>query len=210
VVLVRKYLVGLVVLAMLAAACGDDDAGTTSDGSSTTAVSIEQSRPVTITGTPLPRFPETGADSAVGMAMPELEGASFDGTPLAIRNDGRPKVLLFLTHWWQHCQSEVSDYTAAFEAEGIPEGVDVYSISTSPDPNQQNYPPSEWLEEAGWPISVLADSAGREAANAYGLTAFPFSVFVYSDGTIAARATGAIPFTGLMDAIDFLVANPTG
>jgi hypothetical protein len=88
--------------------------------------------------------------------------------------------------------------------------VDIYTISTSPDPNQQNYPPSEWLEDAGWPIVVLADSAAREAANAFGLTAFPFSVFVYADGTIAARATGAIPFTALMDAVDFLVANPTG
>jgi len=95
-------------------------------------------------------------------------------------------------------------------ASGLPEDVDIYSISTSPDPNQQNYPPSEWLENEGWPIPVLVDSEGRDATDAFGLTAFPFSVFVYSDGTIAARATGAIPFDGFMDAVDFLVENPTG
>lgn len=55
---------------------------------------------------------------------------------------------------------------------------------------------------------VLADSASREAASAFGLTAFPFSVFVYADGTIAARATGAIPYVSFMEAIDFLAANP--
>ena len=60
------------------------------------------------------------------------------------------------------------------------------------------------------PIPVMADSEGRLATNAYGLTAFPFSVFIYADGTIAARATGAIPYAGLLDAVDFLAVNPTG
>lgn len=93
----RKYLVALVALVMLASACGDD-AGTATTGSDTSAVTIQQTRPVTITGTVLPRFPD-GPDPAVGMTMPELEGASFDGTPMSITNDGRPKVLLILAHW---------------------------------------------------------------------------------------------------------------
>ena len=85
----RKYLVVLTAMALLAAACGDGGG----------ASGLEQSRPVAITGTPLPQFPDVGADPAVGMTMPELAGASFDGTPVTITNDGRPKVLLFLTHW---------------------------------------------------------------------------------------------------------------
>jgi hypothetical protein len=56
---------------------------------------------------------------------------------------------------------------------------------------------------------VLVDSEGRLAANAYGLTAFPYSVFIYADGTIAARATGAIPYVGFTDAVDFLRENAT-
>ncbi|MCJ7724917.1 MAG: hypothetical protein MUP76_00805 [Acidimicrobiia bacterium] len=88
--------------------------------------------------------------------------------------------------------------------------MDLYSISTSPDPNKQDYPPSEWLEGEDWPVPVLVDSQTREAATVFGLTAFPFSVFVYADGTIAARATGALPFTSFMEAVDFLAANPTG
>lgn len=87
--------------------------------------------------------------------------------------------------------------------------MDLYTISTSPDPNRQEYPPSDWLEDEDWPVVVLADSQGREAANAFGLTAFPFSVFVYADGTIAARAIGAIPYAGFMEAVAFLAANPT-
>jgi hypothetical protein len=48
------------------------------------------------------------------------------------------------------------------------------------------------------------------AANAYGLTAFPFSVFISADGTIAARATGAIPYAGFLDAVEFLENNAAG
>ena len=89
----KKPLIALAALAVLVASCGDDDAATTG------GPSIEQTRPVTISGAALPAFPESGPDPAVGMTMPELEGASFDGTPVTITNDGRPKVLLLLTHW---------------------------------------------------------------------------------------------------------------
>jgi hypothetical protein len=61
---------------------------------------MQQTADVTITGTALPPFPESeGADPAVGMAMPELQGESFDGSPVAITADGRAKVILVLAHW---------------------------------------------------------------------------------------------------------------
>lgn len=88
--------------------------------------------------------------------------------------------------------------------------MDLYTISTSPDPNRQEYPPSAWLSDAGWPVPVLADSEQREAADAYGLTAFPYTVFVYSDGTIAARVTGGLSYDSFIGAVEFLAENPTG
>ncbi len=54
---------------------------------------------VTVTGNDLPTAVDTGVDPAVGLAMPEVEGESFDGSPVAIRNDGRAKAIIFLTHW---------------------------------------------------------------------------------------------------------------
>lgn len=93
----KKYLVGLVALAMLAAACGEDASAGTTDGSG--SVTIEESRPVTINGAALPLLPDAGGDPAVGLPMPEVVGSSFDGSPVEIVNDGRPKVLLILAHW---------------------------------------------------------------------------------------------------------------
>jgi len=54
---------------------------------------------VAFSGTILPLSPEEGTDPAVGMPLPELIGQSFDGTPVSITNDGRPKVIFFLAHW---------------------------------------------------------------------------------------------------------------
>ena len=56
---------------------------------------------VSVTGDALPPVPTEAEnpDLAVGMTMPEVRGVSFDGETVAITNDGRPKVILFLTHW---------------------------------------------------------------------------------------------------------------
>ena len=71
-----------------------------STGGTEPAEGIVEAADVAIIGTSLPTYPAAGAaDDAVGMAMPELEGVSFDGTPVSIINDGRSKVLLFLAHW---------------------------------------------------------------------------------------------------------------
>ena len=55
--------------------------------------------PVEVTGSPIARLPEGGADPALGAPMPEVVGADFAGNTVSIVNDGRPKLLLFLAHW---------------------------------------------------------------------------------------------------------------
>ncbi len=54
---------------------------------------------VTVRGAGLPTFDATVVDGAVGLALPEIEGVDFEGDPVVITNDGRPKLLLNLAHW---------------------------------------------------------------------------------------------------------------
>ena len=71
-----------------------------SAGGDESAEGVQETAAVTITGDPLPQYPDgQAADPAVGLAMPELQGESFDGSPVSITNDGRVKVLIFLAHW---------------------------------------------------------------------------------------------------------------
>lgn len=144
-----------------------------------------------VTGAALPAFPVAGDDPAVGQPVPEVEGASFDGTPVGIKADGRPKLILFIAHWCPHCQREVPVVQSWIDANGMPEGVDLISVTTAIDPNQPNYPPDAWLAREHWQPPVIVD-ADRRIATDYGLTAFPYWVAVGADGTVASRLTGEL------------------
>jgi len=164
-----------------------------------TATGVEEARPVTVTGNPLPKF-EAGADAAVGQTIPELKGQSFDGSPVDIRNDGRAKLVLFVAHWCPHCQREVPLLTDYLKSNPLPSGVDLYTVSTNVTAKRPNYPPSAWLKKEGWTAKTLADSEGQDAADAFGLTAFPFFVAVDGSGKVVARTSGEITtgqFAGL-------------
>jgi len=59
---------------------------------------------VTVSGGSLPTLPE-GGDPAVGLPAPTLEGQDFEGRPMSIEADGRPKAIIFLPHWCPHCHT---------------------------------------------------------------------------------------------------------
>ena len=174
------------------------------NGSAATTAGIEETRAVSVTGDALPMFPESGEDSAIGQQIPAVEGQTFEGEDIAITSDGRPKMVLLLAHWCSVCQDEVPVVQEWIDATGMPEGVDLYSIATSTSEGQANYPPSEWLERADWSLPVLADSGRYEASDAFGLSAFPFFVFVNSDGTVARRLVGAQSAEQISEAISQL------
>jgi cytochrome c biogenesis protein CcmG, thiol:disulfide interchange protein DsbE len=179
---------GLVLVLALAAIVSS---GGSDDDKSTEG--LEQTRPVTSSGTPLPQLPQSGgADPAVGQTIPEATGQSFDGSPVAIRNDGRPKLILFVAHWCPHCQKEIPLLADWLKSNSLPNGVDLYTVSTAVDSKRPNYPPSAWLEKEGWKAPTLADSEDGKAADAYGLSAFPYFVAVDGAGKVVARTTGEI------------------
>jgi thiol-disulfide isomerase/thioredoxin len=144
-----------------------------------------------VAGVPLPPFVDGIVDPAVGQPLLEFDGADFDGNPVGIRADGRPKVLLFIAHWCPHCQREVPVVQDWIDANGMPAGVDLISVATSIDPSLPNYPPDAWLAREGWEVPVIVDGGGRIAAG-YGLTAFPYWVVIDADGKVAARLTGEL------------------
>jgi hypothetical protein len=74
----------------------------------------------------------------------------------------------------------------------LPNGVDLYTVSTSVSSSSPNYPPSAWLKREAWTAPVLADSDDKKAADAFGLPAFPYFVAVDGSGKVVARTTGEI------------------
>lgn len=182
--------VGLGVVVVLAGVV----AVTVSGGSTKpSTVGLEVTRPVEVLGAPLARMAAgTGADPAVGQVIPSLSGTTFDGQPIAIGPDGRPKLVVFVAHWCPHCQREVPILVDHLVDNRLPVGLDLVTVATGTDPNRPNYPPSSWLKSVGWTAPTMADSPEATAAVALGLSAYPYFVAVDSRGRVVARTSGEI------------------
>ncbi len=146
---------------------------------------------VTVDGQVLPTLESGGGgDPARGMQAPVISGEDESGNSVTIGGPGEARIVMFLAHWCSHCQREVprvADYLNNNEV-----SVQFQSIATGSDPVAVNYPPSVWLDLAGWPVETMYDDQATTAANAYGLSGFPFWVVLDGDGVVQARFSGEL------------------
>ena len=147
----------------------------------------------TVTGDLLPEFAGENDDNiALGLAAPIFSAPNENSEIVSLEKNGNAKALLFLAHWCGYCQKEVPVVQGFIDSAGVPAGVDVIAIATSIDRGRENYPPQKWLADEGWSETLLYD-LDREIGNAYGLSAFPYWVFLDKDLNVVARRTGNLP-----------------
>jgi cytochrome c biogenesis protein CcmG/thiol:disulfide interchange protein DsbE len=161
---------------------------------------VEQTRPVTVRGTPLPTYDSAAVqqggatDTAVGTEAPTIAGSGFDGAARSLAPTGTPQAIAFVAHWCPHCQREVPKLAAWVAQHGRPDGVDITIVATGTRSDQPNYPPSTWLADAGpRGVPVLADDDRYDALEAMGGPSFPYWVFLDGRGRLAGRWAGEFP-----------------
>lgn len=156
-----------------------------------TGSGTQQTQTVDVQGSSLPLFTQ-GADSEItAYCQPTVSGFNFQGEPVSITQDGKPKVIVFGAHWCPHCQREVpklAEYLNTHETNGV----DVYMVATGTSADRDNYPPSDWLTRVGWREPVIADDTKQTAATAFGLSGYPFFVVVDSSGHVVTRTSGEL------------------
>jgi cytochrome c biogenesis protein CcmG, thiol:disulfide interchange protein DsbE len=195
--------IGVAVIAVAAIAAFWLSSGSSGGGSSDrpsdvpSASGPAEQAPV-VSGTSLPVFSSASGDVAVGQTVPTVTSPTA-----SIQLNGKAKILLFLAHWCPHCQAEVPVVQDWIDSGNLPGDIDLISVSSSIDPNRPNYPPNEWLEREGWTAPVIVDESGT-VADAYGLPAFPYWVFVNADGTVAGRLIGELAASDLDRIVDGL------
>lgn len=190
-------IIGIVVLGLAAVAYfastrtgGESTASRATDGAETAAVTTE--------GEPLTRLPEDvrvsdeTSDPDFGQVAPTLTGTGFDGGEVTIGADGSPKVVYFLAHWCSHCQAEVPLVQQLIEDGRVPEGLDIYGVSTAVDSGQGNYPPSAWLDREGFGPTVVRDDADSSGYVAFGGGGFPYVVYLDGENRVVARSSGSL------------------
>jgi thiol-disulfide isomerase/thioredoxin len=203
-----KFIVGAIIAiiiggaAIVAISSSGSDSASTSDG-------ISEFSDITVSGEALPSFDSvsTATDAAIGLPAPVVSGKGFTGTEITTDGAGTPTLLVFLAHWCPHCQREVP-LLVQWEKDGkTPTGVDVIAVATGTDPANPNYPPSEWLAREEFPAlwPVIADSADKKAANAFGLSGYPFFVLVDAQGKVFMRLSGEVPMDELTAMIDQMI-----
>jgi thiol-disulfide isomerase/thioredoxin len=203
-----KFIVGAIIAiiiggaAIVAISSSGSDSASTSDG-------ISEFSDITVSGKALPSFDSvsTATDAAIGLPAPVVSGKGFTGTEITTDGAGTPTLLVFLAHWCPHCQREVP-LLVEWEKNGkTPTGVDVIAVATGTDPANPNFPPSEWLAREEFPAlwPVIADSADKKAANAFGLSGYPFFVLVDAQGKVFMRLSGEVPMDELTAMIDQMI-----
>jgi cytochrome c biogenesis protein CcmG/thiol:disulfide interchange protein DsbE len=148
---------------------------------------------VTVSGDPLPVFAGENDDNvSIGLPAPTFSAPNENSEIISLEKNGNAKALIFLAHWCGFCQDEVPSVQEWVDTIGVPEGVEIIAIATSIDRARDNYPPQNWLEREGWSETQIYD-LDRTIGDAYGLTAFPYWVFLDNELNVKARRTGNLP-----------------
>ena len=203
-----KFIVGAIIAVVIGGAAIVAISSSGSE-SSTSSGNISEFSEITVTGEALPAFDSVSSatDAAIGMPAPVVSGKGFTGTEITTDGAGTPTLLVFLAHWCPHCQREVP-LLVQWEKDGkTPTGVDVIAVATGTDPANPNYPPSEWLAREEFPAlwPVIADSADKKAANAFGLSGYPYFVLVDAQGKVFKRASGEVAMDDLTAMINQMI-----
>ncbi|MGD9997236.1 MAG: TlpA family protein disulfide reductase [Ilumatobacteraceae bacterium] len=157
--------------------------------------------PVTVSGTALTPLPQEGTDPGTGETAPTISGFAFDGSPVTLDWSKGPTMVVVVAHWCPHCNVEVPELVAWKNSGEVPPELQVIAISTNANPQAPNYPPSEWLKDKGWTWPVLADDENSSAAQAMGVSFFPYVAIIGTDGKVLTRWSGEKG----QDAIDAMV-----
>lgn len=149
--------------------------------------------PVVVEGAALPAFTTTAGDSAVGTAPPLVEGTSPAGAAVSMggSSTSQPTLVVFLAHWCPHCQRELP-LLVKLMAAGDLDGMRIVAVLTGTSPDRPNFPPTAWLDREGWTGDVLLDDDTGAAAQAYGLSSYPYLVFLDGKGQVVARTSGEV------------------
>lgn len=159
--------------------------------------------PIVTEGEALPELPDGGTDPAVGSPAPLLEGTDPERSPVRVGQGGEPTVVFFLAHWCPHCQSEVPEIVSLMEG-GELDDVRVVGVLTGTDASAPNHPPVAWLEREAWGGEIILDDEQGTAAAAFGLSGYPFAVYLDADGQVVARTSGGVGGEGILQRVDAL------
>lgn len=148
---------------------------------------------LSIEGEPIGPPPEDpSADPAIGGPSPVITSQDLDGQSVTIGEAGTPQLVMFMASWCPICDQELPEVVSWLESGGLPDDVELTSVSTGLDARRPNWPPQDWYDRHGYDGRVLVDDEDGTASGTFGMPATPYWVAIDADGNIVQRFSGAI------------------
>ncbi len=143
---------------------------------------------------------ETEATQPETIPAPDFTVLDWDGNEVEFSEFvGKPIVLNFWAHWCGPCQMEMPEFNAKYEE--LEGEVTFLMVHVGADIDAGK----EKVTDGGYTFPVVFDKDSQVAAF-YGVSAFPTTFFIDSDGNLQAYYMGAMDANLLQQGIDMIYA----
>jgi thiol-disulfide isomerase/thioredoxin len=133
------------------------------------------------------------------IAAPDFTVYDIDGNAVKLSDfSGKPVVLNFWASWCPPCKSELPDFNKVYNE--MKDNVVFLMVDLADGQRETVAKGSAYIAEQGYTFTVYYDTT-QEAANTYGISSIPTTLFIGKDGNIAGGQTGMLDEDGLRQGI---------
>ena len=148
-----------------------------------------------------PQTQESGGAEQEKYPAPDFTVLDSEGKEVKLSDYfGKPIVLNFWATWCYYCKMEMPDFNEAYQ--NNPD-IQFLMVNVTDGYQETMDTAKKYVKEEGFGFPVFYDTS-LEAANAYGASGLPMTVFIDEEGNMVTIARGMLSAEDLAKGLDFL------